>query len=374
MIPLARKTLLYEWFRFMPAVMAVGFAGVLLAVQAALVMGIFGSAAVYVTASSADLWAGYPGTQSVNFGRPIGQDVEMRLRMDPDVTAVEPYIWVDGDWRGSAGASGVSVYVSGIDTQGSMMFSRILSPGMRQLLQEPGAVIIDRAERDQLRAGNDDTAWINGQRVHIVAALNGLRGLGGVNVITSLDTARMLQTDGAQGPSYYVAKIRSDAKPATVAAHFEPDPRFGPFSVWTARSFAKRSQLYWLFDTGAGVAVLFMATIVLLVGAVITSQSLLGVVASSAREYAMLNALGVSHRSLSRVVISQSGWIGGAGLIIAALASTALLSIAAAYGVPINMSISVALICTVLVLILALVSGLFALRGLMRADPTLLLR
>ena len=65
MIALARKTLIYEWRRFVPSVFAVGFSGVLLAMQAALVLGIFGSAAIYVTASSADLWVGYPGTQSV---------------------------------------------------------------------------------------------------------------------------------------------------------------------------------------------------------------------------------------------------------------------------------------------------------------------
>jgi putative ABC transport system permease protein len=374
MIPLARKTMLYEWRRFIPAVMAVGFCGVLLAVQAALVLGIFGSAAVYVTASSADLWAGYPGTQSVNFGRSIGADVEMRLRMEPEVSAVEPYIWVDGDWRGSTSSSGISVYVSGIDTQGSMMFAHIISPALRKLLQEPGAVIVDKSEREQLNVGSDGHAWINGQPVHIVATLAGLRGLGGVNVIASLDTTRMLQTDGTAGTTYFVAKLRHSANADATAARLLPDARFGPYAVWTADAFAKRSQFYWLFDTGAGVAVLFMAVIVLLVGAVITSQSLLGVIASSAREYAMLNALGVSHRSLSRIVIAQSGWIGGAGLIVATLASALLLTSAAAYGVPIHMNLPVASICMALVITLALVSGLFALRGLMRADPTLLLR
>lgn len=235
-------------------------------------------------------------------------------------------------------------------------------------------MIVDKSEREQLNVGKDGKAWINGQPVHIIATLAGLRGLGGVNVISSLDTAKMLQSDGGQGATYYVAKLKHAADAATVATRLQPDIRFGPFSVWTAEAFAKRSQLYWLFDTGAGVAVLFMAVIVLLVGAVITSQSLLGVIASSAREYAMLNALGVSHRSLSRIVIAQSGWIGGAGLIVATLASALLLMAAAGYGVPIHMNLPVASICVALVITLALVSGLFALRGLMRADPTLLLR
>ena len=140
MIALARKTLVYEWRRFVPSVFAVGFAGVLLVMQAALVLGIFSSAAIYVSATSADLWVGYPGTQSVNFGRNIGPDVQMRLRVDADVTAVEPYLWVDGDWRANTQASeaagGVSVYLSGISTASDgMMFDRVIAPWQRQLFQ-----------------------------------------------------------------------------------------------------------------------------------------------------------------------------------------------------------------------------------------------
>jgi len=94
------------------------------------VLGIFSSASVYITGSTADLWVGYPGTQSVNLGRPIDAGVEMRLRMDPDVLKVEPFRWVDADWRGARDTGGVSVFVSGIDAgpQG-LMFARVLPPG-----------------------------------------------------------------------------------------------------------------------------------------------------------------------------------------------------------------------------------------------------
>ena len=69
MVSLARKSLQREWPRYLPAVLAICFAGVMLFMQAALMLGIFGSAAVYVTKSSSDLWVGYPGTQSVSQGR-----------------------------------------------------------------------------------------------------------------------------------------------------------------------------------------------------------------------------------------------------------------------------------------------------------------
>ena len=378
MIALARKTLVYEWRRFVPAVFAVGFSGLLLVVQAALVLGIFGSAAVYVRASTADLWAGYPGTQSVNFGRAIGRDVDERLRMDPDVTSVEPYLWVDGDWHGAQSeGGGVSVYVSGIRTApDAMLFARLLAPWQREALREPGAVIVDRADLDTLGTQIGQTAWINGHRVRLVAAVHGLRGLGGVNVLTSLDSAReMLGAEAGTGSTYLVARTHGPAQTLAAQARLGGgSPGFAPFEVWTADQFAQRSQHYWMFDTGAGVAVLFMAVIVFLVGTVITSQSLMGVVAGTAREYATLNALGASRGALGRLVVEQACWIVGLGLLLGGLGSAVLLTLAAAYGVPVAMTLPVALACATLVGLVALLSGVLAIRGLMRADPALLLR
>lgn len=384
MIALARKTLVHEWRRFIPSVFAVGFSGVLLAMQAALVLGIFGSAAVYVTASSADIWVGYPGTQSVNFGRNIGSDVEMRVRMDPDVAAVEPYVWIDGDWRAAAAAhygagpdttsGGVSIYLSGISTaDDSMMFTQLLTSWQRQRLREPGAVIVDRADLDTLGTPEGGTAWVNNHAVHIVAAVDGLRGLGGANVITSLATAREIA--GSNASTYFVARVRAGARPEAVQQRLSHTVSgFGPYEAWTAKSFARRSQRYWMLDTGAGAGVLFMAIIVCLVGSVVTSQSLKAVVAGSAREYAVLNALGVSRGALGRVVVEQACWIGGLGFVLAALASAVLLSIAAAYRVPVALNLAAVLTCAVLVAVLSLLSGLGAMRSLLRADPATLLR
>ena len=144
--------------------------------------------------------------------------------------------------------------------------------------------------------------------------------------------------------------------------------------MWTAAAFARRSQLYWMFDTGAGAGVLFMAIVVCLVGAVVTSQSLKSVVAGSAREYAVLNALGVSRAALGRVVVEQACWIGGMGLLLAMVASTALLSLARVYRVPVALNGTAMLACAALVAVLALLSGIGAMRGLLRADPATLLR
>jgi putative ABC transport system permease protein len=120
--------------------------------------------------------------------------------------------------------------------------------------------------------------------------------------------------------------------------------------------------------------VLFLAAIVLVVGAVVASQALTAVVIGSAREYATLNALGAGKAALRWVVLEQAAWIGGLGLVLGSLLSTALLVVAYSRDVPVDMNLATALTCAVLVLALAMTSGLFAMRGLMRADPSLLLR
>ncbi len=376
MVALARKTLIYEWRRFLPAMLAVGFAGLLQLLQIALVLGIFGSTSLYITGSSADVWVGYPGTQSVGQGRSIDADVESRILMDPAVQRVEPYLWVDGDWRGPGRPGGVSVFVSGIDpSPQGLMFSKALPPALRALLSQPAAVIVDRSDLEQLGVQLGQSATINGHRVNVVGISQGLRALGGVNVLCSLDTARRLDSDPTDtGPTYLVASLHDPAQAGAVAARLRGSPAFGPYTTWSASDFATISVRYWLFDTGAGAGVLFLAGIVFLVGAVITSQTLIAAVNGSVREYATLNALGVGVGALRRVVLEQAFWVGALGLLGAGLLGVLLLLLARSQNVPVVLNVPAALACIVLVLGLAAVSGLAAMRSLRRADPATLLR
>ncbi|MDI1365129.1 MAG: hypothetical protein PSX79_09720 [bacterium] len=49
MTSIALKTLLFDWRRFAPAAVAVGFSGLLVLLQAGLILGVFSLAGVYVT-------------------------------------------------------------------------------------------------------------------------------------------------------------------------------------------------------------------------------------------------------------------------------------------------------------------------------------
>ena len=376
MVPLARKTLVYEWRRFLPSLFAVAFSGLLLLVQAALVFGIFESAAVYITRSGGDLWVGHPGTQSIELGRPIPNDTEMKLRMDPAVARVEPFVWIDGDWRGPSDRGGLSVFVSGVDTRpDAMVFADVLPPSLRATLDEPGGVIVDRADLSKLGLGIGGRAVVNGHRVRIVGVANGLRALGGVNIVASLETARRLDNDhGGTEVAYYVVRLRDGADADAARARLQPTTATKRYEVWTRAAFAHRAVTYWMFETGAGLGVVLLALVVFCVGAIITSQTLMGAVAGSIREYATLHALGVAFGDLRRVVLQQAGWVGAAGLAVGGVLAAIVVVLAKQRDVPVQLDALTVGACAALVMAIALVSGLAAVRALRHADPAMLLR
>lgn len=376
-VALARKTLINEWRRFLPAVVAVAFSALLLLVQTALVLGIFGSAAIYIEASKGHLWVGYPGTRTVELGRLLPADTEIWVRLDEAVDRVEPYRWLYGDWRVRSDQGAFSMYVSGIDTSADgLMFTRVLPASLRARLDQPDSIVVDVADMDKLGVALGDRPRINGHAVEVVGTLTGLRTLGGVNILTSLETAGRIQPGGLadERVAYYVVRLRDGANAAHAQRRLNALGREHGFQVWSRDEFAKVVTRYWLFDTGAGLAVLFLSVVVSLTGAVITSQTLMGAVAGSASEYAALQALGIGMGALRRVVIEQAAWIGASGLLLGVAGAAAALWMASRNDVPIAVEALPSLACALLVLGISMISGWAAVRALRQADPASLLR
>jgi putative ABC transport system permease protein len=375
LMSLALKSLTYDWRRFLPAVVAVGFSGLLVLLQAAIILGIFSLSSIYVTRSSADLWVGYPGVQSIDLGRPIAAQAELFLRMDPRVDQVEPFLWGSGQWR-TPHRGMVNVYIVGVDAQpGAMALADALTPELRAQLMAPNTVLVDRADLAKLEIAVGDTAEINGRQVQVIGLTDGMRGLGGVNVIASIATTRRL--DPAAGPgddvAYYLARTRTPAEAAAAAADLRQTGARRGFEALTAGDFANRTTRYWLMESGAGVAFIFGAVVAILVAVIITSQTLLAAVSASIKEYAALRALGFSMPSLRAIVLAQSFWVGAVGVAAAGVLTVALAGVAHLQGVPIVLSAPMMIVAGGLILVVALLSGLVALRRVAQADPVMLL-
>jgi putative ABC transport system permease protein len=372
---LALRTLLHDWRRFAPAAVAVGFSGLLVLIQAGLILGVFSLASIYVSQSSADIWVGYPGAQSIDLGRPVPGVTEAFLRLDRRISKVEPFYWGSGSWR-TAHHGRVNVYLVGVNPRAdAMILSEAIPTELRRRLREPDTVLVDSADLAKLETQVGALAEVNGLDVRVVGLTDGLRALGGVNVIASAATLQRLDPAAGLGggAAYFTARLRNPTDAPSVIANLQPIGRQRGFEPLTARALEVRSTRYWLAESGAGVAFVFGSVVAILVAAVVTGQTLSAAVAGSLPQYAALRALGFTLGALRRIVVAQIAWIAAGGLVLAGALTGFLLLIARANATPFLLTIPMGLAAMALVLLVALVSGVWALQRVAAADPASLL-
>jgi putative ABC transport system permease protein len=248
-----------------------------------------------------------------------------------------------------------------------------LTPELRTRLNEPGAVVIDAAdlERLGLRRGAGDVAEVNGQQVRVVSQVSGLKGLAGPYVFCSLETARRLLGVAPGQVHYLLVRCKRAADVPTVRRHLGG---YGDMTALTSAEFSFRSRCHWLLKTGAGVSLGCAAVLGLLVGAVVTSQTLYAATTASLREYAVLRAMGIPRRRVAAVVMAQSFWIGVAGITLAVPAVFALARLAEAFGAKALLPAWLLGLACGVTLIMAVLSGLASLRSLRLVEPAALLR
>jgi putative ABC transport system permease protein len=116
--------------------------------------------------------------------------------------------------------------------------------------------------------------------------------------------------------------LSSDADIEQVRSEIEQ--RLPDTEVLTQQEFRKRSQNYWLFQTGAGAALIAGAVLGLIVGIVIVAQTLYSSTKDHINEFATLRALGAGAGYIVKVILMQavlSGLIGYVLGMILALAA-----------------------------------------------------
>jgi putative ABC transport system permease protein len=380
-ISLARATLRFEWRRFLPALLSVAFAGVLMLVQLGLLLGMFGTVSVLVDQSDAALWVTSPETQSFDESRDIPVRIATLLRTRPEVIATDALRTYDAEWRQGPEVR-VGIVLVGLtpDPQAASC-PRPLRASLCAALAEPMAVVVDRAEADKLAATVGTLAEVNGHRVRVVGIASGLHAIGATFVFASAQTVRAVTeppaTDAGPGietATFLLARLRPGSDADALRDALQPLLRRESFHLWTADEFSTATQRYWLLESGVGAGFLFSSLLGLVIGVVITSQTLRAAILASLREYATFRAIGVPSSRLGGVVLEQSIWIGAAGAVATVLLSLLIAALAQAFYVPLKLTLMSMAAAAVIGLVTAALSGVLALRELYRLEPAELLR
>ncbi len=208
--------------------------------------------------------------------------------------------------------------------------------------------------------------------MRVVGLTHGLPSLAGPYVFCSHTTAREHLTVLFDQTTYILAKCKNPADAPAVVARLKA--RYPDQSTFTSAEFSYRSRMHWLTKTKAGIALGYAAALGLLVGAVVTYQTLSAATKASLREYAVLQALGIPRWRMAMAVMAQSFWVGAIGVALALPAVYGLALVADRLGLHVDLPWWLLATATTVTLVMALLSGLLALRTLRQVEPAMLLR
>jgi putative ABC transport system permease protein len=180
----------------------------------------------------------------------------------------------------------------------------------------PGEVVIDATDRaalglDALPADVE----IAGHRARVERSASGFAFfLGSPYVFARYrDAARYLQVEPDR-TMFLVVKVADAGRGEAVERALRS--RFPDLEVWSRPAFSRSARRYWLFQTGAGGALLKAALLGFVVGTVIASQTTYATTMENLEEFATLAAMGASRRFVAAIVLAQG--------VISAVLGTAL--------------------------------------------------
>lgn len=321
---IAYRNLFHDRMSLFVTLIGIVFSVVLVAIEVGLYKGSENKIATVLDKAPADLWIVPFGTKS--FDDPsllIGHEKYAALST-PGVLKAEDMIVSFSSWRKPAGGKKSFILV-GLDWANGGTRPWNLDEGSIDDFAAPNAVAVDRSYFKDLgiEGGRGSYAEINSQRIKVTAVTKGIRSFTTLPyVFMPITTARKLVGATAQQATYVLVKLQSGANLETVRESLQN--RLQGVEVLTHDEFTRRSINYWMFSTGAGLALITGMVLGAVVGVVIVAQTLYASTKDHLNEFATLRALGASASYIHVVILIQallSAVLGyAAGMLLAMLA------------------------------------------------------
>ena len=316
-LTLALRNFTHDRLRSGVTIVGIVVAVVLLAVQ----LGLYVSASRMITGAVdnavADLWVMPYGTSSFDEGAPLlGAAERNQVLVVPGVASATPIVVGFADWQRPDRVMS-SVVIVGADIERKALVPWTIAAGHLQSLNEPDGVGVDHSYFEELGIEEmGDTGHVEGQRARVKLVTDGIRSFTrSPYVFTTTQRARKIFGARSQAATFLLVKTLPGADVAAIQRDIA-DRLKSNGEVLTTDEFRERNLQQWLFNTGAGVALIGGAILGLIVGTVIVSQTLYSSTKDHLREYATLRALGSPSKYLYQVVVTQAAICAVVGFIL----------------------------------------------------------
>ncbi len=368
-LTLASRNLFHDRVRLIATVVGIVFSIVLVTVQLGVFLSFERMITTMIDRTQADFWIAPIETKSFEGSSLLAGRERFQALSINGVTAVTPVIVGYASWRKPNGGASVPILLVGVaaDLTGLQPWNVI--EGSVDDLSMPDAVAIDRSYFEQLGiSGIGGNAEISNQKARVVVITKGIRSFTTTPaVFTSLNRARAYLGVPQNKANYFIVHVAPDADAAAVRSRLAAS--LSDAEVLTPEEFRHRSRLFWLFDTGAGAALLGSALLSIIVGTIIVAQTLYSSTKEHLKEFATLRAIGSSRRYILKVILGQALLSAVIGFSIAVAIGLALVEATTDAALPIVMTPLLAMSLFLLTLAMCTVAAIAAIRVVTRIDP-----
>ena len=305
MPPLAQRNLFHDKMRLVVTLTGVVFAVVLIAVELGLFVGFSQTTSNLVDHSGADLWVAGKHVPYVEQAVPFSERKLYQVRALPGVEEAQKLIVRWMPWKRSDGGQ-ENVLIVGLNPNSLLGRPWNLVSGTVEDLKTPDAIIVDELYLQKLgvvRIG--EVFEIFGHRARVVGFTRGIRAFTTAPVVfTSIARGQAYTATPEDQATYILVKAAAGANlerlRQDIASHVKD------VDVFTTAELSRRTTFYWMFSTGAGVAVLLAAILGLVVGFVVVAQTIYATTMDHIREFGTLKAMGASNRYVYKVILKQA--------------------------------------------------------------------
>ena len=250
-----------------------------------------------------------------------------------------------------------------------------LISGDAQQLKQPNAIILDRIYANKLDAHKlGDMVEINGYRAKVVGWFT--------DGIRSFTTSPYVFTTFQRAQDYTVIDddhlnfILVKAAPGVDINKLKADlqARLPDNEVFTTAEFSQMTRHYWMFTTGAGIAVLMAAGLGLVVGVAVVAQTIYATTMDHIREYGTLKAMGAPNSYVLSVIMQQAAIAAVLGYVIGMTVSLIVVHGASSGGANIILDTPTAIEIFFLTLAMCATAAVVSVKKILSLDPAMVFK
>jgi putative ABC transport system permease protein len=373
MPPLARRNLFHDKVRLTVTLTGIVFSVVLIVVELGLFVGFTVTTSNLIDHAGADLWVTSPKVPYVEMGVPFSERKLNQIRAVPGVGDAEKLVAQWTQWKLHDGSQ-ESVQIVGANPDSQLGRPWNLVEGRAEDLKDPDAVILDEIYKQKLGVTHVGEVFeVRGHRARVVGFTRGIRSFTtSPYVFSTFKQAQDFTGMREDQTTYILVKVAPGANLEQVRRAILAQVR--NVDVYTTAEFSHMTRFYWMFTTGAGVAVLIAAVLGLVVGFVVVAQTIYATTMDHVREFGTLKAMGAPNSYVYKVIMKQAGISAVIGYVLGMIVSVFVVHASQKGGAAILMPLPMAAGMFFLTLAMCVGAALVSINKVIRLDPAMVFK